>query len=214
MLGASTLALGASSSGPGLTYISNIVNNTCLLYSLPGLSGDIMVVYAYSSYGSLTTPTGWTAILNTVTGTPTNNYYHAIFYKIRGSTDTFPSIGTSFIINGAIWRPSRPVSQSNILVSSYNSLITDSAPANQTLTMAGVSGTYLGLAHYESLISTAITTRGSTVTATREINFYAANSGYLKTFENSFGATPFANSTISMADYGVNWLSTVVLKIT
>ena len=47
-------------------------------------------------------------------------------------------------------------------------------------------------------------TRGSTTTATRELNI--GTTTYLQLFEALNGSTTFADSTISMADYGSNIL--------
>jgi len=214
MLGAATLSLGAGVTGPDLTYVGNFFNNVNWPYAgIPGLAGDIVVVYCYSNNSSFSTPAGWTTIVNSFVNLTGSVFYYAIFYKIRGATESFPSINASFLACGAVWRPSRTVVQGNILPQNHISQITETTPTNKTLSMSNKTGSYIGLAFYFNSNSTSITTRGSTVTATREINFVASNAMYLKTFENSYGLTPFADSTISMADYGNNWLSVVTLSI-
>jgi hypothetical protein len=108
-----------------------------------------------------------------------------------------------------IYRPNTTITQITLVGQTTDSTI--NAPANQSLDMSLQTGPYIGMAIYMS--SGNITTRGSTVTETREINNGSAQTNYTKTFEATSSSVSFANSTISMADYGTNALVSFMLQI-
>lgn len=196
-----------------LQYITNATSTSSTI-TIPSSAqaGDIAILidvgYANVSITSVT-PTGFTNFNSNSSQTGTNPQTRGITsYKVLvggdpGSTITGISTTTMQKLL-VIYRPSYSANTIS-LFSGSTGLATASAPSNQTLTLSQqISQWFIGFAVYSS--SGSVTARGSTTTATRELN--VGTGLYVKFFEGVDGATTFSDSTISMADYGSNYMAT------
>lgn len=197
------------------TYITNSTSTTSTI-TVPATAqaGDIAYLVDMSYNASTTapttvTPTGWTAMNSSVNQTTTPACRGNTWYKILSSGDVGATVtgmsGTSSTQKMImIYRPSLTPNASTYNGGSQQA--TAAVPTNQTLSLTNWGGYQpwgVGFAIYSS--SGTITTRGSTVTASRELN--VGTTLYVKTFEWTDGTQPFTlDSTISMADYGSNML--------
>jgi hypothetical protein len=135
-----------------------------------------------------------------------------VSYKILTSSDPNTTVtgltGTGgtrkFVL---IYRPNSTVT--TLSSGAITSQTTPGVATNQIITAATTANTlntsnaWVPFAVYAS--SGAITTRGSTITATRELN--QSTNLYIKAFEEWGGS-----NTISIADYGVNALASFWVK--
>lgn len=178
-------------------------------------AGDIAIlvnsVAASASGNQGIVPPGFINLTHSFTGGGGGMRTICSYKVLTGSeTGSITTMGVSGTGNGSvliIYRGNTVIN--GITLSSLNQETTTNAPANQTLTMTGVTGPYIGFAVYIS--NASITTRGSTTASSRELT---ASSGiYVKTFESTSSSVSFSDSTISMADYGTNSLQSFVLNV-
>jgi hypothetical protein len=193
-------------------YITNSTSTTSTI-GIPATAqvGDIAILFDYAQASGTTsptavTPTGWTSLQSRVSQTTNPACAGATWYKtlVSGDPGSTVTCMSSSVMNKmiVIYRPS--LTPNTITASNGNIQATASAPSSQTLSLPTTSQFFVGWAWYQS--SGTITTRGSTVTASRELNI--GTTMYVKLFEASNGATTFSNPTISMSDYGSNVLCT------
>ena len=220
MFGASKIVTMATGGGAANTLTYSYVSNnniSGLGITIPTVqTGDIGIYFNFASASSSTiptavTPSGWTNAANTtfsVGGGSPSACRSMVHYKTMNSSDSATTLtgmdGRNLLI---FYRPNRTVS--TYTVSALTQQATSSAPTNQTLAMSGVSGPYIGLAFYAS--TTSITTKGSTVTATRDAG--AATTYAAKTFEATSSSVSFSSSTISQTDDGINALISFILGL-
>lgn len=201
-----------------LSYIGGTISSTTSL-TVPATvqAGDLLIFVSTARNTSTTAPTaptmtGWSNTIN-VSATSTTGYRQVVYYKIATAGDASSTItcmsgtaSTRSII--MIYRGDKAIS---VIEPNWGTggQATTNAPTNQTLTMTGVTGPYVAIANYYS--SGTITTRGSTTTATGEIS--SGTGFYIKRFDSTSSSVSFNTSTISMADYGDNVLSTTLFKV-
>ena len=196
-----------------LSFITSVTSTTSTI-TIPATAqiGDIVMLFDFAYITSTTAPTaaapsgfsGFSKSSNSQTTSPacrSNVSYKKLVSGDPGSTITgMNSASMNKLL--VVYRPNATIN--NLTISGQNGQATASAPTNQTLTLTSTEGTwFVGYAMY--CASGTITTRGSTTTATRELN--VGTTMYVKLFENLDGSTTFADSTISMADYGSNILN-------
>lgn len=196
-----------------LSFVTSVTSSQSSM-TIPATAqvGDVVMLFDFAYISSTTPPTSVVPTGFTSFGASNNSQTispacrSVVSYKILVSGDPGSIITglSSTTMNKilVVYRPNMTIN--NRVVSNQNGQNTASAPTNQTLTLAtSLGGWFVGYAMYCS--SGTITTRGSTTTATRELN--VGTTMYVKLFENLDGNTSFANSTISMADYGSNALN-------
>lgn len=212
------------STASSYSFVDSSYSTVSTTITMPSslLANDLAVMFDTQANSNTTvptavTPSGWTNISNNVTNSTTNGIRICVSYKLLDGTESGTSITgmTAGSLRGekkiAVFRPNNPIA--SVSLSTINGQATLSAPTNQTLTMSGSTGPYIGFAWYFSTGS--ITTRGSTVTETREIGTTGTTPrGFLKTFEATDSTISFSNSTISMADYGANAMLSFRMDIT
>jgi hypothetical protein len=203
-----------------LTYQTNVTASNATSITMPTIQvGDLAVLINTAVNTTTTVPTsvapsGWTQITGgqtaTSLGTNSRAYYKVCTGAESGTaitTMSYTSTSSSVII---IYRPNIPIT---IVQNNTNSQSSgDSALNNQSFLLATPTvGPFIGMAYWYSTGS--VTTRTSTVTATREIA--NGTNQYTQLFEN--GTTnitnPYSNGTISIADYGTNVLQNWILQV-
>jgi len=203
----------------GVTSISFVTSATSTTTSIvcPTVqAGDIIVLFNYArSTNSFTptsvTPTGFTGIGSGASFNATLAVREQPFYKIATGTESGTTL-TGMTGTGAqnilllVYRPNASINQ--ITISTPTAQATDSAPTNQTLSMSSLTGPYIGFAFYSG--SNVLTTKGSTIPSTREID---SGNTAVKTFESTSSAVTFSDSTISQSDYGTNVLESFTMTI-
>lgn len=196
-----------------IEYVSSATSQTTSLTFPTVKAGDIAVYFNTARNSTTTiptsvTPTGFTSISSPTTSSMRTTVFYKICTGSEGGTAlTNMTASGSTYTEMVIYRPNIPTN--SIIISAVNAENSPNAPADQTLTMSTLTGAFIGFAYYAGFSS--VTSRPSTVTATREI----ANGTiqYLKTFEATSNLITFANSTISMADYGTNSLVSFTMDI-
>jgi hypothetical protein len=213
--------IGRTGSTTYFTYVGagESTLSTTVIFPAGIQSGDIAFMFDTQASSNTTvpttvTPSGWTNITTAITNSTLQATRTCLSYKVCAGTESSTSVTgmTAGSLRGekkiVVYRPSSAITA--VTPSTITSQATTSAPTNQTLTMAtGVTAPFIGFAWYFS--SGGITTRGSTTTPTREIGLAR---GWLKTFEANKTGQTFANSTISMADYGTNVLVSFKVSLT
>ena len=213
-----TLARYAAPAGPAVSEYNFVSATTAtastIAWPADRAAGDLAILVdgagAATTAPTAVTATGFTDIANTSLNASLANRT-MVSYKILTGSETGSITGMSGTTNRKnlfIYRPDATIT--TLTISTVNQQTTLSAPTNQTLSMSALTGPYIGIAAYMS--SGTITARGSTVTASREVT---ANSttNYTKTFEAKKADESFANSTISMADYGTNGMVSFTILI-
>lgn len=212
--------VGASFSAPPVvlsySYFSDTYATLSTTITMPSSiqANDLAVMFDWQCNGTTTvptavTPTGWTNIINSIQSATLSGQRNCISYKKLDGSEGGTSI-TGMTQGGlrgekkiVVFRPTKAIT--SVTITSLNGQATTNAPTNQSLVLGSSSSgaPYIGFAWYASTGS--ITTRGSTTTETREIGTSGTTPrGFLKTFESTSPSISFSNSTISMADYGVN----------
>lgn len=181
--------------------------------SMPTIqAGDLAIFFDWARNSTTTIPTtaipsGFTSIAE-VSQATTNGVKAAVSYKILDGTESGTTLtgmnATILPKQILIYRPTGVIS--SVTVNGLNQQATASAPTNQTLDL-GTYNTALDIGFAQYCSSGTVTTRGSTVTETREVG--SAVYTKIKTFEGG----GFSSSTISQADYGVNALQSFILRI-
>jgi hypothetical protein len=213
-----TLARYAAPAGSAVTeynFVSATTSTTSTIaWPADRAAGDLAILVqgagALNTPPTAVTPTGFTNIANTGASASAANRT-MVDYKILTGSESGNITGMNGSTNRKnlfIYRPNSAIT--TLTISTVNQQTTTGTPTNQTLSMSGLTGPYIGIAAYMS--SGTITARGSTVTASREVT---ANSttNYTKTFESNKADQTFGNSTISMADYGTNALVSFTILI-
>lgn len=203
-----------------LTSISATTSSTTSI-TVPATvqAGDLLIYSSTARNNTTTLPTtptmtGWTNSINAAT-TSTVGMRQVVYHKIAVAGDASSTI-TNMSGTGAtgtvllVYRPNIPITAVSTNWGTGGQA-TSGTPTNQTLTMSGsYTGPFIGIANYAS--NATVSTRGSTTTATAESN--VSTTFYVKRFEALNSSTTFANSTISMADYGTNAMSAVTFVVT
>ena len=199
-----------------VAYVTSVFSYTSSLTFPTVQAGDI-AIYAVTAANTTTaipasvTPTGFT-LLSSATVATTLGTRTEIFYKICTGSESASSLtnatGTSNnLTNMLIYRPSSTV---NSLVFSTPSIqVTDAAPTNQTLTMTGLTGPYIGFAWGFTSGFGSVTSTGATKTRSS----LAGSSGGWNTFEATSSSVSFSTATLSMTDTGTNSLASFTMKI-
>ena len=179
-------------------------------------TGDIAILFQGADNTTTTAPTavnpsGWTSVVN-ASQTTTAGLRIQIHYKILNSSDSGTSVscmsGTANSYHHiVVYRPSRTYTLST---PTPNQQATNAAPTNQTLTMTGITGPYIGVAYS---YSSGTPTLSSTTTATRTAG-QANNGGIINLFESTDSGISFATPTISATDTGQNALASFRLILT
>jgi hypothetical protein len=203
-----------------ISYITSVTATNNSTITWPTIQAGDLAIYINTAINSTAStpgfnagPSGFTSIAGgTVTVATTLggrvNYDYKICTGSESGTNITNTTGTnSTYTTLLIYRGNIPIN--NIIATINQAQGTDSAPTSQTLAMSGVTGPYVACAMFTS--SGNVTTRGSSITATREI----ANSThqYVQTFESTSSGVSFSSSTISMADYGTNFLVNFICQV-
>jgi hypothetical protein len=199
-----------------ISYVTSATSTTTTVTCPTVQAGDVAFFFntainTTASAPTAVTPTGFSSVANAGTAT-TLGISNRISYKIctgseGGTTLTGMSGTSSNNISLVIYRGNIPATF--ITLTNNSSSANDATPTNQSITLSGTTGPYVAYAFYAS--SGSITARGSTVTATREIT--SDSKQYVKTYESTDSSVSFANTTISMADYGTNCLTVGCINI-
>jgi hypothetical protein len=200
-----------------VAYVTNASSTTTSLTFPTIQTGDI-AVYGCTAANTTTTiptsvtPTGFTLLTSATVGT-TLGTRTEIFYKICTGSESATTLtnmsGTgSTLSNIVIYRPSSTV---NGLVFSTPSIqVTDAVPTNQTLTMTGLTGPYIGFAWgRQSGGFGTVTSTGATKTRSGLVG----SSGGWNTYEATSSAVSFSTATLSMNDGGTNSLASFTMRI-
>lgn len=201
-----------------LSFVTSVTSTSSTI-TIPATAqvGDVVMLFDFGYITSTTAPTsviptGFTAFTKSASSQTTSPACRSVVSRKilvagdPGSTITGMNT-TSMNKLLVVYRPNATIN--TVTSGAQNGQATANAPTNQTLTLTSTEGTwFVGYAMYCS--SGSITTRGSSTTETRELN--VGTTMYVKLFENLNGTTTFADSTISMADYGSNILNSDALS--
>ena len=178
-------------------------------------SGDLAILFQ-SAFNNSTTapaevaPSGWTLISNTTDATnPAGRM--TTYYRICAGNESGTSISVMTGTNVQqsqvlIYRPNTGIN--SLEISTVNSQGSGTAPTNQTLTMTGLVGPYIGIATYASNGSVS---SASTTTPTRTTG--PSGGHFIRTFEAVNSSTSFTTSTISMTDTGTNLMASYTIRL-
>lgn len=198
-----------------LPFFTSVTSTTAgIQIPATAAGGDLVLLFDYAQNSSTTiptqvVPTGFTSYANSLVSqatTPANRLVVSYKILVPGDQGTGLTGMTGTLTNKVmvVYRPNQPINGVGIGATGI-AQATSTAPTNQAFPLStNITGFGIGWALYAA--SGAITTRGSTTTPSRELNI--STNLYVKLFENTNGTTTFADSTVSMADYGSNILYT------
>lgn len=211
-----------------VTYVNNYSRGVAgtganTLTITNAIAGDLLVMVTGGGSGSTTaaapadtTPSGWTQIATSATGTQTTSQRDSYFYKIAtASGESVTGLSGTGGLGGStmnifVYRPNQSIFSVSV-VGSPGAQTTTAAPTNQTLTLGQSSPPFiLGFATWSS--SGSSPTVGSTTTATRTSarTISVATYGYFYAYET---VSSMSSSTISMTDNGTNSMGSFLLQL-
>jgi hypothetical protein len=228
--------ISAAVTPPTLSFIASAgivnANSNTTGPSVTYQTGDLIIYIDGATNGStnastaaptLVTPTNFTSIVSSTTGTSAVPQTANMSYWIAtsGATGTFNGMAGTFVSTQGgsskiilVYRPSKAIT--SVTSISPASQSTQIAPTSKTVAnaSASLSSPYIGIGLWASTGSGLASTSSVTATRTQTASISSLIYSTVKTFESLTAGTSIADSTLSMTDGGTNTLAAAVLQIT
>lgn len=199
-----------------ISYVNSVNAAAATSVTFPTIQAGDIAVYFNMAYNTTTalpstvTPTGFTNISsNNISST--QGMRMTSFYKVCTGSESGTSIsgmtgtGTNRIIL-IIYRPNIAINK--LTISTPVAATSDNTISGQVLSMAGLTGPFIGFNYAVTTISNGY--QSSTVTPTRQVG---SNIGTLDTFEATSSSVSFADSTMGRIDGGTNGLVSFTIQV-